>query len=147
MLCEVEGFMNGQQFKKLYEKKCEPLMKKYDLRKIDLDVLFFLSTYKTCDTAKDIASYKCLSKAHVSKAIDNLTSKNYLTSKTNQEDRRCMHLSITEYAKPVIEDIELVWKQINEILYYNISGKEQQQFLHIMNRVLKNINTVLEKDV
>lgn len=144
MLCEMEGFMNGQQFKKLFEKKCEPLMKKYDLRKIELDILFFLSSYQSYNTAKDIANYKCLSKAHVSKAIDNLTGKNYLVARLVQEDRRCLHLSLTEEAQEVIRDIEFVWKQIHTIIYRDISEQEKCQFMQIMNKILRNINTVTD---
>ena len=51
---EYEVLTLGTELKKLLEKKSEPLMKKYDLRKIELDILAYLSTNACGDTAKEI---------------------------------------------------------------------------------------------
>ena len=40
--------------KKLLEKKIAPIMKEYDLRIVELDILFFLSKDEHLDTAKEI---------------------------------------------------------------------------------------------
>lgn len=143
MLCEIEGIINGQQFKRIYEKKCEPLMRKYDLRKIELDVLFFLYSYKTYDTAKDIVNQKCLSKAHVSKAIENLTARHYVMTRLDSQDRRCVHLIITEEAEPVLTEMESLWYDIERCMYRNVSAEERSMFTSIMNKIVKNINTIL----
>ena len=50
-----ELLIMGQQFKKLYEKCYGHIMQTYGLKKIDIDVLYFLSHSGKQDTAKDIA--------------------------------------------------------------------------------------------
>jgi len=147
MFCEMEGFINGQQFKRLYEKKCEPLMQKYDLKKIELDVLFFLYSYETYDTAKDIVNFKCLSKAHVSKAIENLSSKNYILTSSDKQDRRCIHLAVTAQAQPVIEEMKRLWENMEYCIYRDISLEERNMFMQIMNRVVTNINSILDEKI
>lgn len=146
MFCEMEGFMNGQQFKRLYEKKYEPLMKKYDLRKIELDVLYFLNSYKRYDTAKDIVNYKCLSKAHVSKAIENLTTRNYIAACSDKSDRRCVRLSVTDQALPVLDDMEQLWEKLAACIYEGISSDEHEVFRAVWNKIAGNINSILEEE-
>lgn len=146
MFCEMEGFLNGQQIKKLIDKAFEPLMKKYDLKRIELEVLFFLNTYETLDTAKDIVNYKCLSKAHVSKAIEDLSRKHYLAACSCEQDRRCVHLSVTEQAAPIMGEMELIWTNLEHQIYDNISDNERQLLKDIMNKIHHNISRILEDD-
>lgn len=146
MLCEMEGIINGQQFKRVYEKKCEPLMKKYDLRKIELEVLFFLYSYESYDTAKDIVSQKCLSKAHVSKAIENLAGRHYVMTRSDSQDRRCVHLMVTEEARPILAEMEFLWHELERCMYRNVSDHEQAMFTHVLNKIIGNINEILGEE-
>ena len=143
MLCEMEGFINGQQFKRVYEKQCEPLMKKYNLKKIELDVLFFLYSYQDYDTAKDIVNQRCLSKAHVSKAIETLTARGYVVTQMNGSDRRCVHLAVTAEAKPVVTELYALWNDLEACIYRDVSSEEQELFQAIMNKIVGNINAIL----
>lgn len=146
MFCEMEGFINGQQFKRLYEKKCEPLMRKYNLKKIELDVLFFLSSNENYDTAKDIVNYKCLSKAHVSKAVEQLTDKRYVITKLDCQDRRCVRLSVTAEAEPVLNDMKRLWEQLESCVYRDITNEEKAMFTDIMNKIVANINLIMGEE-
>ena len=146
MLCELEGIMNGQQFKRVYERKCEPLMKKYDLRKIELDVLFFLHSYESFDTAKDIVNQKCLSKAHVSKAIENLAERRFVMTSSNSQDRRCVHLSITTEADPILAEMESLWQELERCMYRNVSVDERTVFTSVLNKIARNIDKILGED-
>ena len=70
--------MSGVQLKKLISKKAEPVMEEYDLRSVELDILVFLHNEKNVDTAKGIIERKHLSKAHISKSIDNLRTGEFI---------------------------------------------------------------------
>lgn len=146
MFCEMEGFISGQQFKKLYEKKCEPLMKSYNLKKIELDVLFFLYSYEQMNTAKDICTYKCLSKAHVSKAIESLSAQRYLATCPNQTDRRCVQLSITERAVPIMDEMSRIWKNLESCLYSGVEAVELEVFQEVWNKIAANMNRIISED-
>lgn len=145
MFCELEGFINGQQFKKIYEMHCEPLMKKYDLKKIELEVLYFLHSYEKYDTAKDIVNYKCLSKAHVSKAIEGLTDNHYIVTRSDRQDRRCIRLAVTEQALPIIGEMNRIWENMERCIYQNISLEERAVFIEVLNKIISNFNTILEE--
>ena len=72
-----EIVLSGIQLKKLMEHMELPIMEKYQLRPVELDILVFLYHSKG-NTAKEIMKKKCISKAHISKSIDNLYSKGYV---------------------------------------------------------------------
>ena len=145
MDCIIEGFINGQKFRKIYEKKCECLIVRYDLRKIELDVLFFLNKYEDFDTARDIVKYSCLSKAHVSKAIDNLTKRNYLLASVNKGDRRCFHLSITDEARPIVKELNSIWENLLEVIYEGFSQEEKAVLRRGFIKIVENIDHELQE--
>lgn len=142
---KFELLIMGHQFKKLYEKYYDKLMLAYDLKKIDIDVLYFLSRSGTCDTARDIASLMYVSKAHVSKSIENLHLKDLIELVGDSSDRRYVHIRISKKGEPVIEEIKRIKKHASSILYDGITNEERQVLVKIANKIADNINTELEK--
>lgn len=145
MFCELEGFINGQQFKKLYEMNCEPIMKRYNLKKIELEVLYFLHSYEGFDTARDIVNHKCLSKAHVSKAIEGLTEQHYIVTGCDRQDRRCIRLVVTQQALPVIDEMNRIWEKIEDCVYQNITTHERTVFMEVLDKINSNVNKSLDE--
>lgn len=139
MSYDLEIFMNGQQFKKLYEKECDALLNKYCLRRIELEILFFLSTDRKCDTAKEICSCKYLSKAHISKAIDNLTQQKFIETTPDKVDRRCVRIRLTEGSDPIIEEMKKVKQKIMEIIYLGVTEEEKEVLSSIAMKISYNI--------
>lgn len=145
MFNELDLLMNGHQFKKFLEKKYDGIMNKYDLRKIEIEILSFITNCGENDTARDIATIQYISKAHISNSIDDLTRKNYISVIEDSQDRRRCHLRLTETAKPIIDEIELARKQIFEILFQNVTADEKQVLINIAKKISNNIREDLDK--
>lgn len=145
MLSELDMLMSGHQFKKLYEKKYEGLMKKYDLRKIEIEILNFISNCGENDTARDIATIQYISKAHISNSIDDLTHKKYISVIEDCQDRRRFHLRLTETAKPIIDEIEIIRNQIFDILFQDVTEDEKQILTKVSKKIIRNISEDLNK--
>lgn len=145
MLNELELLMSGHQFKKIFEKKYEGIMKKYDLRKIEIEILHFIANCGENDTARDIANIQYISKAHISNSIDDLTQKKYISVIEDCQDRRRFHLRLTETAKPIIEEIEMIRKQIFDILFQNVTEDERQILIKVCHKITQNISEELHK--
>ena len=79
MYSEYEIFGTNQQMRKVIEQACERLMETYGLRHVELDILYLISHEKQKDTAKDLIEIQHLSKAHISKSVDNLNSMDILS--------------------------------------------------------------------
>lgn len=145
MLNDLDILMSGHHFKKLYLKKYEDIIKKYDLKKIEIEILYFISYSGEHNTAKDIANIQCISKAHVSNSIENLTQKKYLTVIEDPDDRRYNHLILTALGKQIIIEIEVVRMQIMKIMFNNVSLEEQEFMLKISKKIINNIGDEIKR--
>lgn len=142
---EYEILALGQQLKKLLEKKSMPIMQKYDLRKVELDILTFFSIRgREGDTAKDIMLTKHISKAHVSKSLDNLKQRGYIFLEEDKKDRRRVHISLTEGGNKVLQEFMEVRNTCKKILFRDITEEEMCILLQIMERMQENVKEHLD---
>ena len=79
-----------QQVKKKYTLAVEPVCRKWNLTKNELDVLLFLYNNPEFDRAADIVAHRGLTKSHVSLSVSNLEGRGLLTRREDPEDRRLM---------------------------------------------------------
>lgn len=147
MYKEYEVIILGTQLKKLLEKKSEVLMQKYDLRKVELDILAYLYSYKEMygDTAKDIVNRKHISKAHISKSVENLKERGLINLIEDKEDHRISHITLSEAANEVVREFLEIHNACKSIVFQNITEEEKRQTENIFLKMQNNINQELEK--
>ena len=135
--------MSGIQLKKLMAKKVEPIIQECDLRPVELDILAFLHSEKNIDTAKGIIQKKHLSKAHISKSIDNLRAKGFIQLNEDMDDHRVLHISLTEKSEEVIGKVIRAYEECKEIMERNISPDELEIVKNVIRKINQNINREL----
>lgn len=134
----------GSQLKKLFAKKYEPIIEKYDLRPVEIDILVFLYKQKNADTAKDIIQRKHLSKAHVSKSVDNLRERGFIKITEDEEDRRILHICLTEESDDVVEMALSVLKECRDIMQSGVSREDIETTKRVLHIMAENISKELE---
>lgn len=139
-----ELLIMGQQFKKLYEKCYGHIMQTYGLKKIDIDVLYFLSHSGKQDTAKDIANLIYVSKAHVSKAIENLHQKALIDLIADPSDRRYVHIRISASGQQIVDEIKQIRARTEKILFDGISPEDRELLLRLSYQIADNIDHALQ---
>lgn len=139
-----ELLIMGQQFKKLYEKCYGHIMQTYGLKKIDIDVLYFLSHSGKQDTAKDIANLIYVSKAHVSKAIENLHQKALIDLIADSSDRRYVHIRISASGQQIVDEIKQIRAKTEKILFDGISPEDRELLLRLSYQIADNIDHALQ---
>ena len=139
MYQEYEILTLGTELKKLLEKKSEPLMKKYDLRKIELDILAYLSSESCGDTAKEIMEKKHISKAHVSKSIDNLKNHGLITLNEDSKDHRYLHITLSAKANVVVAEFMAIHEECRRIVFSMLTKEEMEQISNICKKMQENI--------
>ncbi|MGB4658816.1 MAG: MarR family transcriptional regulator [Mobilitalea sp.] len=145
MINDFELLISGQQFKKVYEKKYNRITEKYGLHRIEIEILIFLQSTPH-DTAKDIAEYSFFSKAHISKAIEDLVQRGYLRGKPDEEDRRCIHLQLKEESLTVINEIKELRRNLSQVIYSGVSDEEKKIIFNVSKKIVRNINNELLKE-
>lgn len=142
---EFESLFMGQQMKKLCELQYEELMKKYSLRQIELEILYFLGKSSALRVAKEIVDNWNVSKAHVSKSIEHLREGGYLNVTKSQEDYRLTHLEITEKGKSLVREIARCKNNVSDILYKGVTREEKEVLLQVAVKMKTNISMELRK--
>lgn len=136
----LEVLTGSQVFRKILEKRCEKLNESYGVRLVEMDILDFLSRAGIHDTAKDIMCELHISKAHISKSVENLHCKGYLIMTEDTNDHRCIHLSITEKAKPLLRAFVAERNQFQEILFAGVTDEEKEVLFRAAKKIVSNLN-------
>ena len=73
----LESLLQGTQFQKLYNRRIEDLRRNNNLRKVDIDILYFLFKSGEHNTSKDISDLNLFNKGHISRLYRRL--RNYVS--------------------------------------------------------------------
>ena len=68
----LESLLYGMQFRRLLEKKYEPIETRYGLYNIDILILLYLDKAGEYNTSKDIMRLNMFTKGHISQALSRL---------------------------------------------------------------------------
>lgn len=132
------------KYKKLYERRCQELMKKYDLRIADIDVLYYVAHSGNKNLAKDIADVG-MSKANVSKSVEHLHQKGLVELCADKEDRRCVHIEPTENAELIIVEVERIRREMGISMSEGITQEDREAVVRVMHQLCENMSNELNE--
>lgn len=132
--------------KKLYETASRPVCEKHGITQTELDIIAFLCNHPDKDTASDIVQLRMLPKANVSQAVETLIQKQLLIRTTDREDRRRIHLSVTQQAVCIKQDIDRSRGQMSDVICCGFTEQEKTQFIRITQKINQNIEQYLKQE-
>lgn len=141
---QVELMLRGARYKQLLENQISHVRKKYDLRKVDVEILHYLSAGVGGDTSKEIQKATRLTKGHISQSIFRMQEMGFLKFVPDQRDRRCMHLMLTPKAEAMIEEIKGIWDEVSCIIFQGITQEEKQVLERVARKMDRNIDRALQ---
>lgn len=132
-------------FISVYEKVGEGVREKYGITQTELDIIAFLVNNPGRDTASDIVEYRKLPKANVSQAVESMIHKELLLRDQDLQDRRKIHLTLTEKGRAIFPDIQESRKLLVDVLFRDFNQEELQIFAEMNSRIAKNALDYLER--
>jgi len=135
--------------KKNYGKALEPLCRKWELTRNELDILLFLYNNPEFDRAADIVSRRGIAKSHVSMSVASLEERGALTRRFDPTDRRQAHLELTELGQEIAGEARAVQHSYFSGLYQGVTEEELEIWREITQKVCDNIekfNKTLAKE-
>lgn len=124
---------------KLQEKYLESVRTDYDLSRIEVIIITFLHNNPSYDTARDIVEFRMLQRGNVSTAIDSLVDKGYLTRHPDTNDKRIIHLMLSDKTKPVVHAIEEKQDELISCIFEGFSDDEKKNFAAYNERLYGNV--------
>lgn len=140
---QIEVLLHGGQFKQLLEHRVLAIREKYGLRRVDIEILYYLANCGERDTSKDIREKMKLTKGHISQSVDRLLRMNFLNCRPDSHDRRCVHFSLTEKADEVVQEIGCAWRDLNGIIFSGVTDEERKILLQVAVKMGKNMDSAL----
>lgn len=105
---------------------------------MEVDVVLFLGNNPGYDTASDMVQLCQLTKSHVSKAVDRLTELGYITQERDQQNRRKVHLLLTEAAQPLLKAGQAAQKRFVDALTRGLSKEEKDIAKRVLEKMIEN---------
>ncbi len=133
-----------RRIQKLYDRSMDDIRKNFSLSRIEIIIISFLHNNPGLDTAGDIVDYRMLSKGNVSQSVEALIQKGYLRRSADKEDRRRIHLSLTEQTSEIIRQIDDVKNLFYQNLTAGLTPEETQQYEMITEKLTQNVLNGLE---
>ena len=142
LIAQFNYFDTMARAQKGYARLLEPICKKWDLTRNELDVLLFLANNPEYDRAVDIVNHRGLSKSHVSMSVNNLESRGLVDRIADPLDRRTVHLKLTQKANEITEVGCRVQKQFMDYLHQGVTEEQLELMRMFAERVYENIQNI-----
>lgn len=118
---------------------------KYDLSLIEANIISFLYNNPGKDTAGDIVELRMLSKGNVSQGVELLAGKGFLLRSQDKEDRRKVHLRLSDAVQPVTEELKLEKQKFQEALFDGFTEEDKKMLEELNRRVMENTKKALKR--
>ena len=125
-----------------YARLLEPICKKWNLTRNELDVILFLANNPDYDRAVDIVNHRGLSKSHVSLSISSLEEKQLLTRQEDPQDRRTVHLKLTEQGGKIAGIGRMAQKRFFSYLHQGVTQEQIAMMVDFARKVGENIKNI-----
>lgn len=142
MLTAVQLTRLPRKLGKYYDRQFLPLLERTGLSMREIHVLLFLANHPGQDTARDVVELRGLAKSQVSQAVEVLTGRGVLARRADGEDRRVVHLDITERGRPLAREAQAVQAACGRRLLAGLSEEERTVFLGLLERVLRETDAL-----
>lgn len=128
-----------------YEMSLKTVCDKYDLKRMECDILMFLHEYPELNTASDIIKFKKLTKSHVSTSLKILKNRGLITKKYEDNNNKTIRIYLKESANPIINDGLEVRKQFALDLLNGLTNEEKENLKNAFFKVCQNAEDCIKK--
>ena len=144
LMARFNYFDTMAKAQKGYARLMDPICKKWELTRNELDVLLFLANNPEFDRAVDIVNNRGLSKSHVSLSINSLESRGLLIRRGDSADRRTVHLVLTDASKEITNKGQMAQKRFFSYLHQGVSQEQLELMMDFARKVSENIKNIEE---
>ena len=126
----------------VYKKR---IMAEFSLTKAETDIVVFLYNNSEFDTAAKVSKIRKIPKSQVSVSVNSLSDKGFLKCKKCDDNKKSIHLSLTEKGIEVARFGKAVQQEFGDSLFYGFSDSEKKAFETLHMKMLDNIKKGRDK--
>lgn len=139
----MEDVFIGKLIKELHtalDNRFNKFLDKHKLTSSQMDILMFLyHNEQKIINQRDIENFLGLSNPTIAGTLYRLEKKGFIKRKISSEDKRYKEIYLTPKSKKVKEIVFEDIKRNNEIMFHNMSSKEKETLVLLVEKLLSNI--------
>lgn len=129
-------------FKHYYKRNFQEISKQYHLSQLEIDILLFLYNNPEYNTARDISAIRGFAKSNVSKALESLNKKGFISSCIDTSNRKIQRLTLNDEKKSQLKVLSICQKQCFQCMLNGFSKEEISQLISFFCRIDQNISEI-----
>ena len=137
---------NVRSVARLYRSYTHAIAKSFSITDAEIEVLAFLHTNPQYSTAKEITEVSLMTKSNVSQAVDRLIYRDMLMRERDGEDRRRIHLYLTDKATPILNAISYSQREFTRQIVMGFSAQEIEAYVDFNSRIAQNALMALNNE-
>ena len=135
--------VQSQGMRRLYSRMLTPLLERYRLTQLEMDILLFLANNPERDTARDMVELRHLAKSHVSAGVDSLVRRGLVERFFREGNRKVIHLRLLPAAEEMVEAGREVQRRYAGSLFRDFTPEERRQLYALLERIAGNVDAAL----
>lgn len=120
-------------------------LKPLDLSSAEGNILLHLLTQDQHFRQEEIVGQLDISKPAVSRALESLEKKGYVTREKDPSDKRASRVMLTQKARAIAPQLEQVYNEVFSIAAQGISEAEIEDFIKLFGRVSESFSAARAK--
>ena len=132
-------------FKGVYDQALDPVAQRWNLTRMELDLLLFLANNPAHNTAAEAARLRQWTKSHVSAAVHSLQNKNLLSAEHPKDNRKTWLLFPLPAAMESIRDGQAAQRSFYQTILRGVTQEEEQSLEAIAEKIARNIRDAMKK--
>lgn len=131
--------------KQMHDQYLEALQSKWNMSKIEVQILLFLYTHPDLNTATAIIGSRHFSKSYVSTALKDLEKNGFIVRYYSGSNHKTIFLSLTSAAMEMAREGQRVESRFIEHLMNGIDPKELEHIQEVIDKMTNNAAFRLEE--
>lgn len=128
--------------KREYARALDPVCKRWNLTRNEVDILLFLYNNPQYDRAVDIVNLRGIAKSHVSLSVGTLENKGALRRLLHSTDRRNVRLELTPAGLRMAAEAHQLQEQFFCVLYQGIAEEDMAIWRKVRGKIIDNIQNL-----
>ena len=145
MMNASQFYALSRQLQNAYAAQKPPLSEETSMAQTAIEILLLQHNNPSCDTTREISTYRQLKPALVSLYVENLVQSGHLRRESVPEDRRKCRLLLTAQALPVVEKGLALQAAFTAQMFAGLSKEDLASGQRCLAAVTQNIQTINQK--
>lgn len=142
----MQELLNGELFQRLMDNESLRLQQKYNLKKVDLQVIKYIDRGASYNTAKDLVELGIFEEEEIISSLERLRKQNLIDFVKNKNDQTSVGVQLTKAGKGLWELVQERYQRVEKVLFKGMTDEQVKTFRRLSQNILDNIEAELQNE-